>query len=75
MSSCSKRERSTTPPNQKKVERGTLGFFLELRNLVVVGAAEELFDFADVRGSGVGGEALDKDFAVLFFEDAAIEQD
>ncbi len=40
-----------------------------------MGAAEELFDFADVGGAGVGGEALDEDFAVLFFEDAIVEQD
>ena len=37
-------------------------------------AAEELFDFADVRGAGVGGKALDEDLAVLLFENAIVEQ-
>jgi len=37
-------------------------------------AAEELFDFADVGGAGVGGKALDEDLAVLLFENAIVEQ-
>ena len=41
-------------------------------NTLLVGAAEELFDFADVRGAGVGGKALDEDFSVLFFQDAIV---
>jgi len=40
-----------------------------------VGAAEELFDFANVGGAGVGGKALDENFSILFFEDAVVEQD
>jgi len=46
-----------------------------LRKLFVTAAAEELFDFADVRGAGVGGEALHENLSVLFFKDSAVEQD
>ena len=39
-----------------------------------MGAAEELFDFADIRGAGVGGETFDKDPAILFLEDAIVHE-
>ena len=41
---------------------------------LVVRAAEELLHLADVRCSRVGRQALHKDAAILFFEDAVVEQ-
>ena len=38
-------------------------------------AAEELFDFADVRGAGVGGKAGNENLSVAHFENAVVQED